>query len=81
MRDLLHIVLSVVAGQSDVATVSAGLTIIFILYLPLLDWQLGQSETLLKKVDQRLAEVLLRPVAVQEVSLIWVDLWGSPEKH
>lgn len=49
-------------------------TVVLVLLLLVVLHHLWQPETVAKEVDQRLAEVLLRPVAVQEVSLIRVDL-------
>lgn len=52
-----------------------GLDLILVLLLQrLLENALGQPETLLEEVDKRLAEVLPRGLAADEVALIWIDL-------
>lgn len=52
-----------------------GLTVVLVLLLLVVLHDLRHPETLLEEVDQGLAQVLPCPLAVQEVSLIWVDLW------
>lgn len=52
---------------------TASAVVLVLLLLVILNY-LWQPETLAKEVDERLAEVLLRPVTVQEVSLIRIYL-------
>lgn len=52
------------------------LTVVLAVRQLLLRRRLRLPETLLEEVDQGLAEVLLRSLAVQEVPLVWVDLQG-----
>lgn len=52
----------------------AGLTVVLVLFLLVVRQYLRHPETLLEEVDQGLAQVLLRPITVEEVSLIRVDL-------
>lgn len=64
---LLHIVLWGSRGGA------ASAVVLVVLLLVVFDY-LWQPETLAKEVDERLAEVLLRPVAVQEMSFIGINL-------
>lgn len=50
------------------------LTVVLVFFLLVFLHRLRLPETLLEEVDQRLAQMLLCPVAVEEVSLVWVDL-------
>lgn len=53
----------------------SGLTVLLVLFwLVIIDEDLRLPETLLKEVDEGLAQVLPRPLAVEEVTLVWVDL-------
>lgn len=53
----------------------AGLTVVLVLVLLVARQCLRHPEAHLEEVDQGLAQVLLGPVAVQEVSLVWVYLF------
>lgn len=61
-------------GGGDAAHRGAGLTVVLVFLLLVVRRYLDHPETLSKEVDQRLAEVLLCAIAVQEVPFIWIDL-------
>lgn len=52
----------------------SGLAVVLIFFLLVFCRHLRHSEALLKEVDQGLAQVLPCPLAVQEVTLVWVNL-------
>lgn len=77
-KHLLHIVLwcSAIGG----CPAGTGSAVVLVLLLLVVLHYLRQPETLLKEVDEGLAQVLLCPVAVQEVSLVGVNLWTNTRK-